>query len=428
MNQTTNWLPGVLVGMAVLCAGLFLYLPDRDRTRREPLPDHPSQAGQPPGRRASDSAKAQTDVGVGQTFDRQGFVVQTAGQPAPGKVGAANGQAGPLLAGQSAGTQAQQERGPGPQERNSGQQKDHASQVAGVQTDLVPQANPAANPEASPDSIKSRLRRDRPDLLAFHEGFNRLLQGNYPAAAESFERVTQGDTAGEYYDDALYWLGYSLAELGRDDEAIGRLQALVQSFPASPYADDALLKIGTIHQRLKRVDQAGQAFQDAVDKYPDSEASLSCAQNLATLEESRGNWGGAKDAWSKSDSQSNKQLGEPDNYYAQRARNRIDFIDANDQEEGGRTLELFTRGEALLADRNPKDAAEVFSSILSEFPKSRLIPAARYKAALCWRQLGEPEKALALLRRVLQACDDQEVHDAARRTLEEMEGKPAPAK
>lgn len=370
MRNTTSTLYAVLAGTAVLFSALVFYLPAGERVAAPP-PD----AYVPTARAEHRPAERQAQTAAPASTGGQTLVRQTAAR--------------------------------GPQDSAKAQQAPANGETAVVQQAEVQ------------EDFRNHLRKDQPDLLAFHEGFNRMLQGNYAGAVESFERLTKQPAHGDYFDDALYWLGYSLAELGRDDDALAALQNLVDRFPASPYADDALLKCGMIHQQRGDAPKAEACYQTALQRYPNSEASLSCAQNLATLQESRGEWKKAQDSWSNCDTQARNQLGQNDNYYSERAKNRMNFISANNDNEG-KPRDLFNRGEILLAENRPAEAVDQFQTILRDFPDSGLAEAARYKAGLCHQSLGHLEEAKACLSAVLRTAGDAEVKEASRKALEEI--------
>lgn len=381
MLNSRSWLMAVLAGMVVLTSSLLFYAPRSLPFRSEAVV--PAPAGS--GRRVDREPARTPNHGVQQEQ--------------------------PLTVGPDAPVQ-QVEREP--RTADPVQQQKHATEdPAAVQQTADPEV-----PRQTRMQKKSNWR-DQPDLVKFNDGFQLLLQGKYADAEAAFLRVIQEHAQAEYGDDALYWLGYAQAEQAHDDAALGTFGTLVDRHPDSPYADDALLKCGLIHQRHGETELAERCYQRALKLYPDSEATLSCAQNLATLQEVRGDWKNAENSWSVSESQAEKQLGQEDNYYGNRARNRKTFIQANCDNEG-RPLDLFNRGEVLLTEGKVAEAIVCFESVLRDYPESPLCEAARFKAGLCYQALGQWDRAVGSLNAVVRTATDPAIKESARKALEEV--------
>ncbi len=438
MDRMTSWLAGVLVGSALLFSALLMYLPLAQTPggglpqAKEPVrAAAPARTGSPSGPPAHRFARQEFRTGLdGQTQGDQG---EQSGTENPGQVIQTvevrnfDGTPTDVPGGQ-------QERGETEQNRSA--QSESASnpvgqadgykrvdQVAagqqGVERDPTRNPQVAQNPLNPSQRVRTQLRRDRPDLMAFGEGFQRMLEGRYADAVLAFGRLAKDHPESEFHDDGLYWLGFSLAEAGRDEEALAALNDLVARYPASAYADDALLKCGLILQRREDSAGAERAYRRAIESYPNGEATLSCAQNLATIQESKGQWDAAQQAWAFSDEQARNQLGETDNYYGNRARNRVEWIQKNNDSDG-EPLRFFTQGEILLAERRPDAAEAQFLSVLRDFPRSPLAPAARYKLGLCYQAQGRIAEAGVAFEAARTEAVDEAIRKAAVAGLEEV--------
>lgn len=77
-----------------------------------------------------------------------------------------------------------------------------------------------------------------------------LAQGQFQVAAEEYARLAAEFPRSELADDALYKLGYILAEeLDRPEAALAYYWALADNYPGSSYADDALMRVMAIQRR-----------------------------------------------------------------------------------------------------------------------------------------------------------------------------------
>src|SRR5271165_6008054 len=81
----------------------------------------------------------------------------------------------------------------------------------------------------------------------FYLGEVQFRQGNYQAAAQSYDQVLQNFPSGTKTASAQLKKGFALIELGKQDDGVGDLRHVIQRYPHSPealQARDRLRKLG----------------------------------------------------------------------------------------------------------------------------------------------------------------------------------------
>ncbi len=81
-------------------------------------------------------------------------------------------------------------------------------------------------------------------------------------------------------DRLIYNRAISLIKKNKPDEAIGRLEELVEKFPDSEYADDALINMGDLYLKEAKLVQAKACYEKVVCDYPNSKSIGSVQQKL----------------------------------------------------------------------------------------------------------------------------------------------------
>ncbi|MGB0778175.1 MAG: tetratricopeptide repeat protein [Flavobacteriaceae bacterium] len=86
-----------------------------------------------------------------------------------------------------------------------------------------------------------------------------------------------------YRDDALFQLGSTLANQGKNEQALKSFQKLVSTFPGSKHTTKTLLKEGLIHYNLGQNQKAINTYKSLVESYPESQESLQAVKNLEQI-------------------------------------------------------------------------------------------------------------------------------------------------
>ncbi|MGH9494281.1 MAG: tetratricopeptide repeat protein [Candidatus Sulfotelmatobacter sp.] len=106
--------------------------------------------------------------------------------------------------------------------------------------------NDLASQEFS-DYVKFYPNTDLAGNCYFYLGEIKYRMGNYQQAAQSYDQVLQNFPSGNKAASAQLKKGFSLIELGKQDEGVTELRHLVQRYPHSPealQARDRLRKLG----------------------------------------------------------------------------------------------------------------------------------------------------------------------------------------
>jgi len=125
-------------------------------------------------------------------------------------------------------------------------------------------------------------------------------RGFYQAAYRDFENYLDENQAGVWADEAQFYLGRSLQELGSYNEAISEFKRLITNYPTSTLAAPALIRIGECYAEQELYDRAidtyGRALAVAADPADQVTAYLELgeaqfeagdpARAIATYEES----------------------------------------------------------------------------------------------------------------------------------------------
>ena len=97
------------------------------------------------------------------------------------------------------------------------------------------------------DYIKFYPNTDLAGNCYYYLGEIQFRQGNYQQASESYDQVLQNFPSGNKAASAQLKKGFSLVELGKQDDGVSELRHLVQRYPHSPealQARDRLRKLG----------------------------------------------------------------------------------------------------------------------------------------------------------------------------------------
>jgi tol-pal system protein YbgF len=97
------------------------------------------------------------------------------------------------------------------------------------------------------DYVKFYPNTDLAGNCYFYLGEIQFRQGNYQAAAQSYDQVLQNFPSGNKAASAQLKKGFSLIELGKQDDGVVELRHLIQRYPKSPealQARDRLRKLG----------------------------------------------------------------------------------------------------------------------------------------------------------------------------------------
>ena len=118
--------------------------------------------------------------------------------------------------------------------------------------------------------------------LQMRAGDSAFNAKEYEKAQTSYANLAQNTTP-NVAENALYFRGKSLYELGRNDEAAKQFEALLQRFPKSDKAPRAALLLGDVYAQNKDATRAATAYRVVLTQYPQSDAAKDAKAALVDL-------------------------------------------------------------------------------------------------------------------------------------------------
>lgn len=173
-------------------------------------------------------------------------------------------------------------------------------------------------------------------------------------------------TPREQYDWAMQF--YLAKDYSR---AISEFKRLIKAYPQSELAPDAQYYIGRSYEERREYYTAFLAYQKVIDTYPRSELTEEIIERQYRI----GNlyFSGQKE----------KFLGMEIVPAIDKALEILDKVVANSPYGKYADLAQFKIGECYKKNNQFKEAAEAFSKIVSDYPKSLLYEQAKYEVAYC---------------------------------------------
>jgi len=139
----------------------------------------------------------------------------------------------------------------------------------------APEATATGTPAAQPDPV-----REHDD---YQQAFKLLKQSLYEQAIKAFREFLAAYPAGEYADNAQYWLGEAYYVTRQYENALAEYQTLAGKYPNSQKLPDALLKIGYSYQELGQEEEARRELIDLRQRFPGTTAARLADERLKTL-------------------------------------------------------------------------------------------------------------------------------------------------
>lgn len=124
-----------------------------------------------------------------------------------------------------------------------------------------------------------------PDSPVFDAAFGDYMAGEYVLAVDGFEEYLRRFPTTEKADEALYWIGESLAAQERHSEARGRFLRVILEYPESEMVAGARLRAALEAIELGQPEAAVQELHSVVDHHPGSDALLVACMQLERMQE-----------------------------------------------------------------------------------------------------------------------------------------------
>jgi TolA-binding protein len=235
-------------------------------------------------------------------------------------------------------------------------------------------------------------------------------RGLYKAAYRDFDDYLDQNPAGEWADEAQFYLGRSLHELGSYNEAIAEYRRVINNFPTSPLVAPSLINKGECYAALGVRDKAISTYERALSSTTDPENLVRAYLKLGETYYVVDDKAGAIETYEKSLRRF------PDQKFVGTVHFRLALLYflENDPERSSRHFAAARRsadvnpvavddayGRTLLAGGEAAAATGVFEHCLSEEPGRT--PRHQLSLAVCYISAGEPARGALILEEMLNA-------------------------
>ncbi|MGZ8224670.1 MAG: tol-pal system protein YbgF [Methylobacter sp.] len=139
------------------------------------------------------------------------------------------------------------------------------------------QAPPVAKPDAAP-SIGNEKQE-------YQQAYDALRNGHTNQAITEFNALLTKYPAGQYANNAQYWLGEAYRVNQNIDSARNAFTKAVENYPGSAKVPDALLKLGYIEYELKNWAKAREYLTRVTGEFPSSSAAHLASKKLLLMDD-----------------------------------------------------------------------------------------------------------------------------------------------
>ncbi len=135
-------------------------------------------------------------------------------------------------------------------------------------------ARPPGVPSAADTALASPRTQADPVREEFDLALRLLKQKEYESAERSFSAFLQKNPRSRLVSDAVYYLGESYFQRGRQREAAEQYLRVSTAYASSPRAPEAFLRLGQSLNALGAKEQACAAYAEIERKYPNVSAAV----------------------------------------------------------------------------------------------------------------------------------------------------------
>ncbi len=140
---------------------------------------------------------------------------------------------------------------------------------------------------AEPAVIKQVSVNPAAERKAYQKSFNTLKEGRYSESVKQFKAFLSDYPAGDYADNATYWLAETYYVTRDFNEAKAEFEKLVVSFPESQKVPDALLKTGYIAYEQENWKTARKKLTEVINRFPKSSAARLAENRLRRMKQEK---------------------------------------------------------------------------------------------------------------------------------------------
>jgi tol-pal system protein YbgF len=141
---------------------------------------------------------------------------------------------------------------------------------------------PPAAPSPPPVVIDPAVRR-----ADYEKAFNTLKEGKYTEAIRDFKNFVMAYPAGEYTDNAYYWLAEAYY-VNRDfPSARENFRKVTETFPQSGKLADAYLKLGFIEYENGQYAASKDLLNEVIRRFPEASAAKMAEKRLERMRQEK---------------------------------------------------------------------------------------------------------------------------------------------
>ncbi|MGH6817532.1 MAG: tol-pal system protein YbgF, partial [Methylovirgula sp.] len=148
------------------------------------------------------------------------------------------------------------------------------SAAAAETATAVPESGARAGAVTTPGSTALASREVNPTKEEFDVALGYFKQKDYDNAEKSFSAFLEKNPKTRWTSDALYYLGETYYERGRQREAAEQYLKISTDYANSPLAPEAMLRLGESLQAIGAKEQACATFSEVPRKYPNASAAV----------------------------------------------------------------------------------------------------------------------------------------------------------
>lgn len=152
----------------------------------------------------------------------------------------------------------------------------------------VPVAVPApapANKQAAPPAEPEAAQATESEKQAYQQAYDALRNGHTNQSITEFNALLVKYPAGQYANNAQYWLGEAYRVNQNIDSARSAFTKVVENYPGSAKVPDALLKLGYIEYDLKNWARAKEYLTRVTVEFPGSSAAHLASRKLLLIDD-----------------------------------------------------------------------------------------------------------------------------------------------
>jgi tol-pal system protein YbgF len=139
---------------------------------------------------------------------------------------------------------------------------------------VQPQPDTSTGPVTTPGGTIIASAEVNPTKTEFDVALGYFKQKDFDDAERSFSAFLEKNPKTHFTSDALFFLGETYYEQGRQREAAEQYLKISTDYAASPHAPEAMLRLGESLQALGAKEQACATFGEVPHKYPNASAAV----------------------------------------------------------------------------------------------------------------------------------------------------------